>query len=697
MSRGVGQASPHGVTITASDMNTNTDLNVNLGDRLLNRDEKINHDRLKVTKASRITATTTMSKSAAPAPPVAPILWNPFYVRGDGGRNNFPDLDHAFQHRHSSPRNEDHSSHASRQAVDDADNNNDDDAEEEDERSSILNMSIGARSSLNEHLRFVERFGIDGEMSSSLSNHKKLSTVDNSNQGDGEVLFSNSTPTQILDDQWDNLLNTSTQIDPNNSLIGVTGPLQLMSQFQNNDTMIYNYPRLGATEDSIEILHDTSSDYFNSSRVQLLATPERHKNKRLDMVMTRDVVHAASAAASGGLSFDNSLYGSEAGSSFCCLSRFARDQHTSHGSCSSPTTTHHLHHYERGTLSEIALNTTRDTDYRNSSFQSFQVAELSRISNACSDIVHHTPDTSFQHHGHLVSTDHHDICTHSPTIGIGYSPMRNVDSSFNSILIATTKDGSEFGLEGRYDDDENFLHYPTTTITPTSHHTESKERVFTNQQHPSMVVGGTTPKESTMSSSPDSNTTSNSVHSAMSSIMAEAHCLMKNIATEVELSMGALETFQQDFLKAIDIVGRPSDDPPSPISQVGSTTTTTSSSLREQENGSSSKSSGERSRCSRNNVEDVQTTTKKTTTTTSTTKKMSPQQQRQYRHQHDPLLTGRKRFRTVVPRRVYLDSLTGTTPDEEQDSFFAVQSNPETTSVKKSLLESFEEALRNTF
>jgi len=58
-------------------------------------------------------------------------------------------------------------------------------------------------------------------------------------------------------------------------------------------------------------------------------------------------------------------------------------------------------------------------------------------------------------------------------------------------------------------------------------------------------------------------------------------------------------------------------------------------------------------------------------------------------------LTGRKRYRTVVPRRVYLDVPTQQSNEEEQDSFFAVQSNPETTRVGRILLESFEEAAMN--
>lgn len=574
MSKGVGQSS-HGATASGG---------AGTGDHLLGgKKDGFGKDSVKV------------STSVVPAT----LMRNPFYVR-EGGRNNFPDLDLALR-RELSPTN--HPLGRCDHVV------NDDDEVEDDEGSSILNMSIGARASLNEHLRYVERFGIDGEKASSSS-----TILNSTGTQDGETITDSAT--QILDDHWESLLNSS-RIDSSSSVIGVTRPLHL----SRHDNPMVDYPGL-ATEDSIEVLADTSLDFFNSSRVKLLATPERQKNRRLDMVMTREGVYG------GGVSFDNSLYGSDAGSSYCCLAtKYVRDQHSQ---CSD--------HY-RGTLSEIAVNTTRDDD-RNSSFQSFNVAELSRISNTCSD-VHRTPDTSFQH-THYLSVDH-VVRTISPTIGRAYSPMRSIDSSLKS--IPNRRDLSEAGLDGVYD--ENFTRFTATT---TAHRIEGKGRVVTNERQ----RRGTKPKESV---SPESNT-SNSVHSAVSSIIAEAHSLMKNIANEVELSMGALESFPSDFLKAIDIVGRPSD-PPSPISQVGSTT----SSSQER---STSKSSGERG--ARN-------------------ERSTPP--------NDPL-AGRKRFRTVVPRRVYFDTGT-TTPDEEQDSFFAVHSNPESGSVKKSLLESFEGALRHTF
>jgi hypothetical protein len=60
-----------------------------------------------------------------------------------------------------------------------------------------------------------------------------------------------------------------------------------------------------------------------------------------------------------------------------------------------------------------------------------------------------------------------------------------------------------------------------------------------------------------------------------------------------------------------------------------------------------------------------------------------------------PSLTGRKRYRTVVPRRVYMDSSPSKFP-EEHDSFSTPQSSAEESHdpAQRSLLASFETAYR---
>jgi hypothetical protein len=516
----------------------------------------------------------------------ATLRRNPFYVaRGD--RNNFPDLECALQPE---PPPYDSSIQSHREVLD----------EDDDEGSSILNMSIGARASLNEHLRHVERFGIDGE---------KVIGSSNVRVGRQEDLFT-ETDSDILDDHWNNLLNSS-RLDSSSSVTGVTAS----SPLSRLDNILHPHPAV-ASEESIEVLADTSQDFFNSSRIHLLATPDRNQNRRLDMVTTRDEVRGEDAL------FDNSLCDSDANSTECYLTRYAKEQHINQSTA------------QGGRLWDSGLDTSREAD-RNSSFQSLNPVELSRISNACSE-VNQTPDTSFR--DGALTTDDGFL---DPIIGGGYSPARNVDSSFHSTPTKREVKGKGFGSVNR----KHSGGFPAAATVPVvlgrcSLH--GKQR----------MDGGIRQKENL---SPDIST-NNSVQSTMSSIMAEARLLMKNVANEVELTIGALDNFPSDFLKAIDFAGRPSETP-SPISQVGSTT-------------SSSQEKSSNCGAERPSQHAISTA-------------------------HDVPLTGRKRFRTVVPRRVYLDSAA--TYDEEHDSFLAVQSNPETARSQKSQREVVEAAMRHTF
>lgn len=520
-----------------------------------------------------------------------PMRRNPFYA-GRGGRNNFPDLDIALNLE--SPPND--RSTSSPQLVDE-----DDDDDDDDDGSSILNLSIGARAALNEHLRHVERFGIDGDCGHTARNKSQH----------GEDGFA-ETDTQILDDHWETLLNSS-RVDSSSSVAGATVP----STLSRLDNIMYA-DSAAASEESIEVMTDACHDFFNSSRVQLLTTPERNKSRQIDMVTTRDEVHE------GGALFDNSMYGSEANSSTCYLSRYARDMHVS------------ASNHRGARLSESGVDTSGEED-RNSSFQSFNAAEISGISNAYSG-AHRTPNTSFQ--VGLLTIDDGGL---SPIVGGICSPGRNVDTSFSSLPTRRDATGRRFVSP----DDHNCPRFPASAATINA--VAGRGGLHSHQRE----VQRTRQKENV---SPDINA-SNSVHSTVSSFIADACSLMKNVANEVELSIGALENFPSDFLKAIENAGRPSD-PPSPISQVEST----ASSSQEK---SSSKRMGE-----------------------------GPSSMHAVSAASNLPLTGRKRFRTVVPRRVYLDS-EGTF-DEEHDSFLAVQSNPET-GTHKSLIESLETHGHNTF
>lgn len=157
---------------------------------------------------------------------------NPFSERQ---RDNFPSLDAAFLKNHSIEIESTCS-----------------------QGSSFLNISIGARAALTEHLRHVAKYGIDGE-----KNGEEREEAIEINLVDEEK--------HPLDEQWDHILS-----DDHSSVVnGSFSPLDCIEA--------------SAVDTSFTGLTDVSNsaDYFNSSRVNLLVTPERNKNKS-GMVVTRE-------------------------------------------------------------------------------------------------------------------------------------------------------------------------------------------------------------------------------------------------------------------------------------------------------------------------------------------------------------------------------------------------------------------------
>jgi hypothetical protein len=152
---------------------------------------------------------------------------NPF-----GDRNNFPSLDRAFAFdatdvpNSKSTPNTSICSHAT----------------------NSLDMSIGARASLTEHWRHVAKYGVDGE--------------------EQEVVDPGTTP----DVMWNQLLDTSSGVDISCASHADATPIAL------NAVMSMSADGIEAVE--VSFAADTScySDYFNSSKVLLLATPEKNKN-----------------------------------------------------------------------------------------------------------------------------------------------------------------------------------------------------------------------------------------------------------------------------------------------------------------------------------------------------------------------------------------------------------------------------------
>jgi hypothetical protein len=121
-------------------------------------------------------------------------------------------------------------------------------------QASSLNMSIGARASLNEHLRHVQKYGLD----------TSIVQIDASQHA--------SNP---LDEEWDRLVES--RDSPHNS--NNTSSLE--------DTILHESATSEVGHESIEVMTNVSIDYFNSSRVNLLRTPTKNRSRRFNAVSTR--------------------------------------------------------------------------------------------------------------------------------------------------------------------------------------------------------------------------------------------------------------------------------------------------------------------------------------------------------------------------------------------------------------------------
>ena len=169
---------------------------------------------------------------------------NPFSsTRGDDTtRENFPNLDLALMAESTKNTTE----------------NTDIDNSVLSQASSDLALSIGATAALNEHNRFVCKHGLDGD------------NVNNNNNNNISPAVSKMNP---LDEQWDMILE---------------GKLKPMAGSPSNPRLDFWFSMScqdGSNEIS-DVKSDFTHDYFSSSKVLMLATPERNMN-RPDIVFTR--------------------------------------------------------------------------------------------------------------------------------------------------------------------------------------------------------------------------------------------------------------------------------------------------------------------------------------------------------------------------------------------------------------------------
>ena len=196
-------------------------------------------------------------------------------------------------------------------------------------QASSLDMSIGARAALNEHLRHVALHGLDGQQSSA----------------DTSVSFERLPQDEV----WDRILDGNLSVTSNSSPT-------LFERLQ---------PVVSITEDGYEAVEveiaDESSDFFNSSKVWQLATPEKNKELRRSITTRRGM-----------------------------------DEHDISHNDGSDSGSH-----ESGMMylynAAVAMHEQYETSEHNASFLSLGV-DLSRISNSDVSDIRSSPDETSYHH-----------------------------------------------------------------------------------------------------------------------------------------------------------------------------------------------------------------------------------------------------------------------------------------------------------
>jgi hypothetical protein len=473
-------------------------------------------------------------------------LKNPF--ANQGGKENFPNIDTLFGNKEL------------------------DQSYYSQEGSSILNMSIGARAALNDHLRHVEKYGIDGEQQQ-------------------ETAISSSRPKNSLDVQWDRLLDSSH--------VDVSGSFAAVSSHPRLDILADS----SGIEESIEVMTDISHDYFNSSRVKMLGTPERNLN-RPEMVMTRQEMQEQCL-------FEEESDFEPADDHVAPELKMKMTSQHSSGSDSS------FHSFCAADLSRIS-----NTDSEPPGLPVNNEVELSRISNSESEL-RGVPEESL--HEKCLKIDEGAF---SPIMKDLASPIRVHDSSFSSTPRRSPQ-SFDIGLEFKL---------PTTLSSFVKRALLHPRRRSENEDQP--FLSDLSPFQE-----PDH------VHDPNVRDNLPPITRARTFGREAS-EMPAVDSMPADFLRALESAKM---DGLSPISQTGSqagASILNRSTQRESDKSSSASGS----------------------------------------------FSGRKRYRTVVPRRVYLDSPSQF--PEEYDSFSRPSgSGPGSSqdSTQRSLLDSFDAVVHSNF
>ena len=455
-----------------------------------------------------------------------------------------------------------------------------------------------------------------------------------------------------------------------------------------------------------EVMTDVSNDFFNSSRVEQLLTPERNKDRLVEVIVAR---------GSNNVSILESSIEEEA-----AAEEEGEEAEVLEGSVLEGE---HVDAGYYNFLHQLPPLVTRGgpestTSLHSSSFHHLSgdgtaAVDLSRISSnfgsdhggGRSSDGPQTPLPSFDEDGG--AGGHHPLGLDEPS----FSPIQSVSSPFRidtSIKNNNTSghDSSSLSSSGPYKKMPSFpatmgesglspysqqhngsSHSPQMPIVEGLHHQQPLSGWQGRSQDNVPESNASTPGYKHSSSA----SASSSLHSTISSMINEASSFVNYVTQEVELSMEAIESLPNDFFKAMDIgggggggggVGTQNDggmdngSTPSPISPIGSNSSNSNSSSPENK---------------QTKPHHLPTQTKRPTI-----------------YGRERGLSGRHRYRTVVPRRVYI----GPSPSEDDEHeemdgqqnhqpelhvSFDIQSNPETSRTNRSLLESFEEAIHRTF
>lgn len=134
----------------------------------------------------------------------------------------------------------------------------------------MLNLTIGARAALDEHLRHVAKFGID-------DSH----FLDRSGEQDRSFESHPGDPRDVL---WEKLVDPNFLHNSTNNSSHILSPDML--RLFNKASVLQPADR----GQDIEAGNDYSSDFFNSSRVNFLKTPERYRSLQMNAVTNRNDV-----------------------------------------------------------------------------------------------------------------------------------------------------------------------------------------------------------------------------------------------------------------------------------------------------------------------------------------------------------------------------------------------------------------------